>query len=269
MVHVRFDWSPRMSPPLPTLLVLALAFLPLSAAEGSSLFFSENFNTTTMSGDLTAPAGWTSGTDSSPADVAQNNSGFRTYVSTVATNYNTVDFVYEISFTVAGGGGGGIAYVGIGSGLPDGGFYDEPSTAFYLRQSPSDFGNGFTGTTIGLPDGTHNESTIADPGPGDGTTYRAQIQKLGNLVTIGLDTNYTTGPFLATYSVTKDLLTDLSFLDSTNTRLFFGTEISSTTFDDLSITGSVPEIDPAGMGAVLALVTGALGLLERRSRPAP
>jgi hypothetical protein len=26
----------------------------------------------------------------------------------------------------------------------------------------------------------------------------------------------------------------------------------------------VPEIDPAGMGSVLALVTGALGLLERR-----
>jgi hypothetical protein len=27
---------------------------------------------------------------------------------------------------------------------------------------------------------------------------------------------------------------------------------------------AVPEIDPAGMGSVLALVTGALGLLERR-----
>lgn len=30
--------------------------------------------------------------------------------------------------------------------------------------------------------------------------------------------------------------------------------------------GAVPEIDPAGMGSVLALVTGALGLLERRRR---
>jgi hypothetical protein len=29
-------------------------------------------------------------------------------------------------------------------------------------------------------------------------------------------------------------------------------------------TASVPEIDPAGMGSVLALVSGALGLLERR-----
>ncbi len=89
-------------------------------------------------------------------------------------------------------------------------------------------------------------------------------------MTIGLDTNYTTGPFVATYSVTKDMLTDLSFLDSTNTRLFFGTQSTSTTFDDLSITGStpVPEIDPAGIGSVLALVAGALGVLERRRKVA-
>jgi hypothetical protein len=30
------------------------------------------------------------------------------------------------------------------------------------------------------------------------------------------------------------------------------------------VSAPVPEIDPAGMGSVLALVTGALGLLERR-----
>jgi hypothetical protein len=52
--------------------------------------------------------------------------------------------------------------------------------------------------------------------------------------------------------------------------LFFGTQSTSTTFDDLSITGStpVPEIDPAGIGSVLALVAGALGVLERRRKVA-
>ena len=30
------------------------------------------------------------------------------------------------------------------------------------------------------------------------------------------------------------------------------------------VAASVPEIDPAGFGSVLALVTGALGLVERR-----
>jgi hypothetical protein len=34
--------------------------------------------------------------------------------------------------------------------------------------------------------------------------------------------------------------------------------------DDLTVASAVPEIDPAGIGSVLALVTGALGLLERR-----
>ena len=33
---------------------------------------------------------------------------------------------------------------------------------------------------------------------------------------------------------------------------------------ELTVPNAVPEIDPAGMGSVLALVTGALGLLERR-----
>jgi hypothetical protein len=33
---------------------------------------------------------------------------------------------------------------------------------------------------------------------------------------------------------------------------------------ELTVPSAVPEIDPAGMGSVLALITGALGLLERR-----
>lgn len=39
--------------------------------------------------------------------------------------------------------------------------------------------------------------------------------------------------------------------------------ISALTFSSIS-PSAVPEIDPAGMGPVLALVTSALGLLDRR-----
>ena len=69
-----------------------------------------------------------------------------------------------------------------------------------------------------------------------------------------------------------------------NTPISGRTEFLTTTYSDWGVTpGSsrqvtingtsetvtiniapVPEIDPAGMGSVLALVTGALGLLERR-----
>jgi hypothetical protein len=37
---------------------------------------------------------------------------------------------------------------------------------------------------------------------------------------------------------------------------------------EISLVQAVPEIDPAGMSSVLALVGGALGLLERRRRKA-
>ena len=33
---------------------------------------------------------------------------------------------------------------------------------------------------------------------------------------------------------------------------------------ELTVPNGVPEIDPAGMGSVLALVSGTLGLLERK-----
>ena len=33
---------------------------------------------------------------------------------------------------------------------------------------------------------------------------------------------------------------------------------------ELTVPNAVPEIDPAGMGSVLALVSGTLGLLERK-----
>ena len=41
-------------------------------------------------------------------------------------------------------------------------------------------------------------------------------------------------------------------------------EINAMQFDGVQLCAAVPEIDPAGMGSVLVLVTGALGLLERR-----
>jgi hypothetical protein len=55
----------------------------------------------------------------------------------------------------------------------------------------------------------------------------------------------------STYRSTSDL---------SNERPSLGFRLAS----PLSGPSGVPEIDPAGVGSVLALVTGALGLLERR-----
>ena len=77
------------------------------------------------------------------------------------------------------------------------------------------------------------------PGPGNGT-HRAQIRKTGEVVTLSLDEDYTSGPFIADYATSRSINTDLSFLDSTNSRLFFGTQAGNTTFDSVTVT-VVPE----------------------------
>jgi len=158
----------------------------------------------------------------------------------VATDYNAVDFDYQITFMV-GGGSGNIAFFGIGSGQPNADFYDEPAGAFFLRQFPSSFSSGDTGWTISSPTDPRNpsENTFPSSGTGDGA-YRARLLKSGITLLLGIDVNYTGGPFVADFSVTKNLLADLSFLNSTNSALFFGTAGTDTTFDNLSV-AAMPE----------------------------
>jgi hypothetical protein len=252
----------------------ALAASTVIPAHGDTLFFSESFDATSVTSNLSVPTGWTFGTVSTPSGVAQNNASQydpdsesfvtpRTYISTVATNYNTIDFMYELTFSV-GGGGGGIAFFGIGSGQPNIGFYDEPYAAFFLRQWPTSAGNGQTGWTISTAADPLNpsENAFVDPGNGDGT-YRAQLLKSGNSVTLGIDVNYSGGAFTADFTSTKSLLTDLGFLNATNSTLFFGTADSATTFDNLLITAPVPE--PSTCASLVAgLASGGYAVFRRR-----
>lgn len=63
-------------------------------------------------------------------------------------------------------------------------------------------------------------------------------------------------------------MSDLGFIASPPTTTYkwgaFGANETVTVLFSAPTPSSVPEIDPAGMGSVLALVTGALGILERR-----
>jgi len=259
-------WRRRILSPLSIL----LAFIVVASSAQGGLSFTDDFSSSSPNGNLSVPTGWTFGTDSTPNGVAQNNnrqydpesesfSTPRTYVSTVASNYSTVDFVYEVTFSVAGD----IAFVGIGSGQPNANFYDEPYGAFFLRQFPDSFEAGKTGWTISTLTAPANpsENIFPSSGSGDGT-YRAQLLKSGNSLTLGIDVDYSGGPFAADFAITKSLLTDLSFLDSTNARLFFGTAGSATTFDDLVVT-AVPEPSTYAM-ALAGLACGGWHLRRRR-----
>lgn len=252
-------------------LLLALVVVP-SAAHAAT-FFTDDFTSSAANSNLAVPSGWTFGGSSSPAGVAQNNGQVtdpdsqttvtpRTYISTVATDFNAVDFDYQLTFTV-GGGGGNIAFFGIGSGQPNPDFYDEPAAAFFLRQFPSSFSSGQTGWTISSPTDPRNpsENTFPSSGTGDGT-YRARLLKSGTTLLLGIDANYAGGPFAADFSVTKNLLTDLSFLNSTNSTLFFGTAGTDTTFDNLSV-AAVPEPSTCLM-ALAGVACSGLSIWRRR-----
>ncbi|QNN23247.1 LamG domain-containing protein [Planctomycetales bacterium ZRK34] len=185
-------------------------------------------------------------------DVAENTAG-RDFVRTRATDYNTVDFIAEVTYTRLDSTGPNIAFFGLGDGVPDAGEFGNPYPALYLEtqnlriEQDAAFGS--------------NDSTVfalTEPGLG---THRLQIIKLGDDITFAVDENYTGGPFVADQSHTLSLSTVAPFLNAANSRIFFGSEnaASRTTFDDLVITTiPAPMALPAGLGLI------AMMLLRRR-----
>ena len=59
-------------------------------------------------------------------------------------------------------------------------------------------------------------------------------------------------------------MSDLGFIASPPTTTYKWGAFGANETVTVLFSAPVPEIDPAGMGSVLALVAGALGLLERR-----
>lgn len=214
--------------------------------------FTEDFSEATIDSNLIAPSEFVFGPNASLLGTAQNisegtvqnPSGTRRYITTVATDFNAVDFVFEVTYSVNSPSATQTPFIGFGSGEEDPNFFFEPHTSIYLRQFPDDFAAGQLRLTISsgaqVPPNNPREITISGTtGPGNGI-YRARITKTGNLVTLSEDEDYTGGIFTPDYSISRDMAADLAFLDSTNSRLFFGTQSANTTFDNLSVT-VVPE----------------------------
>jgi len=110
-------------------------------------------------------------------------------------------------------------------------------------------GTLFATPTIGI-DGNGVTTRFAHTGSNaDGTGYTNAQLGAASFVRYG-DPTFNVGTFGWHFSI-NGMPTD-------NAANFYG--VSS----ELTVPNAVPEIDPAGMASVLALVTGALGLLERR-----
>ena len=148
----------------------------------------------------------------------------------------------ELTVSVVGPGPSQCAFVGMGSAIPDPNYFTEPHTSIYFRLFPNDFLEGSLGLTVssqaanGRPGGEGHVERIVSraPHPGVGV-HRVQLRKIGNLLTFNCDVDYRGGSFVADYSVSRRLDTELAFLNESNSRLFFGVQGANTTFDDLSV----------------------------------
>lgn len=222
-----------------TLGMFASGRLPAQTATS----FSENFAGPTINGALQDMAGNYVFNGS-----AANSTGSRTYIATVATDYLDYDFTAQLTYTVQSGYGGDNMFFGIGSGLPDPNFYDEPLTAVYLRSDPADFNSGAAHIT--LNDGAGNVaegSTIGSPGDG---TSRVLITKIGDTVTFAVDPNSSSGTFVSAYSESFSVVNNLSFLNDANGSLFFGAA-NGTSFQALSV-----DVAPTPEPTTMALFAG-------------
>ncbi|MCP4590130.1 MAG: PEP-CTERM sorting domain-containing protein [bacterium] len=185
--------------------------------------------------------------------------GGRNYIRTLATDYNTEDWIAEITYTLpSGGGGANTGYFGLGGADPDGAEWGEPTPALYLQVDPS---SGQIRVEYDPGPGSNDfiKTTLGTPGFG---THRLRIEKEEDVLTYAYDADYIGGPFSADASAVFSFVTDAPALNGTNSRIFFGSQSASpsTTFDDLSI-NVIPE-----PSTLLLLGSGLLLLWPRVSR---
>jgi len=239
----------------------------------STLTLTENFNNNQINNALSAPSSWAFGGN------ASHSSNDRSYIQTVASDFHSSDFTAEITIILSGGGGAGGAFFGIGSGVADSNYYNEPEAGVYARIFPSDFSSGIASALADTGirgSASPSFSPLSINTTGDGT-HRLQLTKFGDSLSIQLDEDYDGTQFSSDYSALYSLSADAPFLDATNSHIFFGTGNSTTRFDDLTISTSNPTFlasANASASAVpepssLLLITSVLigSLLTRRRKP--
>lgn len=150
------------------LTVLAITLCGASAW-ADPVSFSSDFSGSVLNANLEDPS---SSFTQAGGVISPNR--IRKFIRTVDSSYNTVNFGYELTINLSGGGGNGLAFVGYGPGEPNRSFFDEPIGA-YMRAGPSDF-SALT-VTANLGDGDVTENPL---GPGGDGTHRIRVTKNSN-----------------------------------------------------------------------------------------
>jgi len=134
-----------------------------------------------------------------------------------------------------------------------------PAVGFLTMASTDVFNTQWAVTGVGA--GPFGSGTLYQDG------YNVSANTTGNASfsvsnSVTLPTSYVSGsPLQGILTFTGVTYADMQFIPGTYTWTLLGS--GDTVVMEIA---AVPEIDPAGMGSVLALVTGGLGLIERRRR---
>lgn len=178
-------------------------------------------------------------------------SSIRAYVRTKKSHYLSIDFVASLTYTQYGGGGPGGIFFGIGSAQNNPHFYNEPAQSIFFL----DLANDFTSKGISVRRWVENGSRIreedhfvSEPESFEGLA-KVQIEKVGNTLTFRADLRFDGLKFKPHFSESIDLSTEATFLDDTNSHVFFGTGRSGSVFHELALR-SLDEHKQAEVGYV-------------------
>ena len=236
------------------------AILALSSNVLADVSFTESFDGPALNPNLEVTNGF--GGYSITGDIG-NTTNTREYVRTVDGDYT--DFLYEIDLTHTSFNSGGITFAGIGSGLPDPSFTNEPGNTLMFR-----FHNpGLIAGRVDLAfwhangnfinDGLLNYNLFNAP-------MRIRFERVGDFVTAGFDAQFS-GTYSADFQQVIDL-NDAQFADlkaqlDSQTHLMFGGS-SGTRFDNLTAQGSIVSVPEPGLTVLGLLAVGAT--IYRRKR---
>ena len=197
--------------------------------------------------------------------------GPRSYVRTLESNYASIDFQADLIYSIGGSGGGPGVFFGMGRGIKDPSFFNEPDAAIYALDHTNGFPfwpNSNVVVRVNAPGAGGISDKANTPFP-DGTAY-TRITKIGDSITFQYDHNYNGSTFLPDGSYTASLSAVAPFLSTGPSYLFFGTDLSPSRFDSIQVSGinAAPVPLPAAVwgGVLLMGLVGAKRAVLGRAR---
>jgi hypothetical protein len=219
----RFRRSQRVLPPA-AVLALILSALLVQPVFSASYFFVDHFRSHRFNVHLQATddAFIVGGGSVRRSSLEEPMSSNRQYVSTARSDYISQDWTYEITFRTPPDAPDDIIFIGIGEGVPDPLFFNEPrnSVNFRIHQGASGFSVppwrvDIAAHDVGMFSFTYMSESIGILGGGAGGTFTARIRKVGQRIQFEI---LGTGIVL----VVPNVLAAAPFLDENRSRLFFG-----------------------------------------------